>query len=422
MQVSVEKSGELERKLTVHVPEERIAERMEVRLSEVGRTARLDGFRPGKIPRAVIKRRFGGQVREEILNDLMRTSFSDALDQEELRPVGEPKIEPGDVTPGAGLSYTATFEIYPSVELQPLEGLQVDKPVCEISESDLDKMIETLREQHKSWTDVDRVSQNGDQLTIDFEGQVDGEVFEGGTAEDFEIELGLGRMIDGFEEGLLARKAGDEVVLDLRFPEKYQAEHLAGKEATFKINVKKVAEPTLPELDDEFFKKFGVEEGGTEAFRTEVRQNMERERDRALQRKFNADTLDRLAEAHDFALPAALIASETQRMQQQALQTMMQRGGNPGGMDFEKFGEMFSEPAQKRVKLGLVVAEMIKQAGITADPAKVRGMIESMASSYEDSAAVVKWYYEDPQRFTRNRSAVSGGRGGRLDRWPGERQ
>jgi trigger factor len=399
MQVSVEQSGDLERKMTVEIPEERISGRVKERLTELGRTVKVDGFRPGKVPFNVVERRYGPQVREEILNDVLRSSFSEAMSQEELRPVGEPEIEPGNTELGQGLSYTATFEVFPTVIINPLEDLKVERPTCEITDSDLDKMVETLREQHKTWQAVSRTSQDGDQVTIDFEGKIDGEVFEGGAATDFELVLGEGNMIDGFEEGLGEKSAGEDTELKLTFPDQYQKEELAGKDVCFSVKIKQVAEPVLPALDTEFFSKFGVESDKIEAFHTEIRGNMERERDRALQRRFNTSVLDTMSDANELSLPQALIEQEIMRMQQQALQSMMQRGANPSGFDPSSMSGMFEEPSKKRVKLGLLMAEMINDAGISADPAKVRGTVDSMASSYEDSAAVVKWYYEDPQRL-----------------------
>lgn len=385
--------------MTVEVPEEQISGRVDERLQELGRTVKVDGFRPGKVPRKVIERRFGGRVREEIMGEVLRSSFSEALTQEDLRPAGEPAIEPGEMQPGQGMSYTATFEVYPTVELAPVEQLALERPVCEISDADIDQMVATLREQHKTWEPVERAAQEGDQVTIDFEGQIDGEVFEGGVAEDFDLELGSGHMIKGFEEGLLEKKVGDETELNVKFPADYRVENLADRDAKFAVKVKQVATAVLPELNDEFFKKFGVEKGGEEAFRQEVRENMERERDRALQRRFNSGVLDKVSEANELTVPRALVEAEALRMQQQAIQTMLQRGAAPQDLDPSSMQQAFEEPAQKRVKLGLLMAEMIKSAGITADPAKVRGLVESMASSYEDSAAVVKWYYEDPQRL-----------------------
>lgn len=385
--------------MTVSVPEERIADQVKDRLKELVRTVKIDGFRPGKVPFGVVQKRFGPRVREEVMGEVLRTSFSEALSAEELRPVGEPSIEPGNIEPGNGMSYTATFEVYPAIEIAPVEDLKIEKPVCEIGDADVTKMIETLRDQHKTWNPVERASADGDQITIDFEGKLDGEVFEGGTAENFELVLGLGQMIDGFEEGLVGKTAGAETVLELKFPENYQAQHLAGKDVQFNVTVKQVAEPVLAELNDEFFAKFGVQEGGEEAFRKEVLENMERERERALQRQFNTAVLNTVAAANELPLPQALVAAEIQRMQQQALQSMMQRGAPPENFDPAAMADMFQEPAKKRVKLGLLMAEMIKTAGITADPAKVRETIESMAASYEDSAAVMKWYYEEPQRL-----------------------
>lgn len=385
--------------MTVSVPEDRIADKVQDRLKELVRTVKIDGFRPGKVPFGVVQKRFGSRVREEVMGEVLRTSFSEALNAEELRPVGEPSIEPGNVEPGNGMSYTATFEVYPAIEIAPVEQLKIEKPVCEIGDADLTKMIETLRDQHKTWNPVERESANGDQVTIDFEGTLDGEVFEGGTAENFELVLGLGQMIDGFEEGLVGKAPGAETNLELKFPENYQAAHLAGKDVRFKVTIKQVAEPVLAELNDEFFARFGVQEGGEEAFRKEVMENMERERDRAVQRQFNTAVLETVAAANELPLPRALVEAEMRRMQQQALQTMMQRGAPPENFDPAAMADMFHQPAEKRVKMGLLMAEMIKTAGITADPAKVRETIESMAASYEDSAAVVKWYYEEPQRL-----------------------
>jgi len=399
MQVSVEQSGALERKMTVEVPEERIAGQVNDRLQGLGRTAKVNGFRPGKVPLKVIERRFGAKVREEVLGEIIRSTFAEAMTQEDLRPVGEPTIEPLQMKPGSGMRYTATFEVYPTVELALVEALSIERPRCEIVDADIDKMVETLREQHKTWAPVDRAAQNGDQVTVDFEGKIDAEVFDGGVASDFEIVLGTGQMIDGFEAGLLHKTLGQEVALNLKFPAAYRVEKLAGKEVKFAIKLKRIADATLPDLDDDFFKKFGVDKGGETAFRADVRGNMERERERALQRRFNSGVLNSMSEANELALPRTLVEAEISRMQRQAIQSMLQRGAKPDELDPSFIAETFDEPAQKRVKLGLLMAEMIKKAGITADPAKVRGTVESMASSYEDSAAVVKWYYDDPQRL-----------------------
>ncbi|HCU88369.1 MAG TPA: trigger factor [Gammaproteobacteria bacterium] len=399
MQVSVKQSGDLEREMTVKVPEERIAGQVKDRLRELSKTVKVDGFRPGKVPFSVVRRRFGGRVREEVLSEVLRSSFSEAMTQEDLKLVGEPAIEPQTTDLDDGLSYTATFEVYPTIVLAPIEKLILERPVCEIRDADIDRMVETLRDQHKAWQSVDRESRDGDRLTIDFVGKIAGEVFEGGEASDFQLILGTGHMIDGFEDGLVGTRGATEAELNLTFPPNYQAENLAGKEARFLIKIKSVEEPVLPELDEEFYKKFGVESGEREAFRLDVREKMEHERTRALQRRFNANAMDAVAAANDLVVPRALVESEIQRLQQQAMQSMLQNGGNPGDFDPSKMGGVFEESAKKRVKLGLLMAEMIKCADIKADASKVRGLIESMAESYEDSSAVVKWYYDDPKRL-----------------------
>ncbi|MEM7466005.1 MAG: trigger factor [Pseudomonadota bacterium] len=398
MQVTVESPSKLERKLIVEVPEDDIKSQVNSRLKDLTKRVKVDGFRPGKIPFTVMQQRFGAQVREEVVGEVLRQSYAEALTEQDLRPAGEPVIDPVEAKKGEGLKFTAAFEVFPEVLLGPIEELAIERPSCDISDADVDKMVETLRNQHKSFAEVDRAGADGDQLTIDFVGTIDGETFQGGEAEGFELELGAGLMIDGFEDGLMGKKAGDDVSLDLNFPEKYQNEELAGKPVNFAISVKKVAEPALPALDEDFFKNFGVEEGGESAFREEIRENMDRERERALKQKLSRDALDQLHDANTLDLPKSLVDSEVQRMRQQTAQSMMQRGIDPAKMGLDD-SEALTEAASKRVKLGLLMAEMVKQAEIKADPAKVRETIEGMAASYEDSAAVVKWYYDDPQRL-----------------------
>jgi trigger factor len=398
MQVSVEKSGALERRVSVEVPEDQIESEVLVRLKKLTQTVRIDGFRPGKAPLKVIRQRFGGRVRDEVVGDVLRSSLTEAMTNEDLKPVGQPVIDPIAAAPGQGLSYTATFEVYPEIELAPVETIEMDRPICEITESDVDKMVDTLREQNKTWREVERPSMEGDQVTIDYEGTVDGKVFDGGTAADFELVLGAGIMIEGFEDGLQGCSKGDDITLDLQFPEGYRNADLAGKPARFAVQVKNVSEGVPAELNDEFFDKFGVSEGGLEAFRAEIRGNMDRERDQALKKRFNSHVLEKLEAANEVQVPRALIDNEVARIQQQTRSAMMMRGMNPDELGLPG-AEVIEPQARKRVKLGLIMAEMIKQAEIRADPAKVRAAIERMAASYEDPAAVVKWHYEDPQRL-----------------------
>jgi len=398
MQISIEKPTALERRMTVAVPEAQIADAIQSRLEQLRKTARIDGFRHGKAPLSVVRRQFGARVRSEVVGELLQQSFGEALSKEDLRAAGQPVIDPIDSTPGLGLTYTATFEVFPDIALAPVEQLTVSRPQCEIGEADIDAMIEKLREQHQEWLAVERPAQDGDQLTIDFSGSVDGEVFEGGTGENVDLVLGTGMMIDGFEAGLRGHRAGDTVELDLAFPAEYRNERLAGQPVRFTITVKRVAEGVLPAVDDAFFVRFGVKDGGLMAFRAEVRANMEKERDRAVRQRFSNEVMERLGTANEFELPASLVEGEAQRLRQQVVRDLIMRGINPGEAG-EQFAETVRERARRRVKLGLMMAEIVKTAQLRAEPAKIRQSIEALASSYEDAAAVVKWYYENPEQL-----------------------
>ena len=398
MHTSVEKSTTLERRLTVEIPEDRIAAEVQTRLDKLSKNARIPGFRQGKAPAKVVRQQFGSRVRDEVVGEILQSSFGEAMNKEELRPAGQPVIEKVESTVGNGLRYTAVFEVFPQFELAPVEGLAVVRRTCDIGDADVDAMIEKLREQNKEWLAVERASADGDQLSIDFLGTIDGVPFEGGKGENFTINLGSGMMIEGFEAGLTGKSAGEKVVLDLRFPDEYRNTELAGKPVRFEITVNKVSESLLPALTDDFMQKFGVKEGGVDAFRAEVRQNMEKERERALRQQFTSEVMDKVAIANDFELPSTLVQSEAQRLRQQVAREMAMRGMNPSNAMAE-FENSVQAQAHKRVKLGLVMAEIVKQAQLKADPAKVHQTIEGMAASYEDPAAVVKWYYENPQQL-----------------------
>ncbi len=398
MHTSVEKSTTLERRLTVEIPEDRIAAEVQTRLEKLSKNARIPGFRQGKAPAKVVRQQFGSRVRDEVVGEILQSSFGEAMNKEDLRPAGQPVIDKVESTVGNGLRYTAVFEVFPQFELAPVEGLAVVRRVCNIGDADVDAMIEKLREQNKEWLAVERASADGDQLSIDFLGTIDGVPFEGGKGENFTINLGSGMMIEGFEAGLTGKSAGEKVVLDLRFPDEYRNTELAGKPVRFEITVNKVSESLLPALTDDFMQKFGVKEGGVDAFRAEVRQNMEKERERALRQQFTSEVMDKVAIANDFELPSTLVQSEAQRLRQQVAREMAMRGMNPSNAMAE-FENSVQAQAHKRVKLGLVMAEIVKQAQLKADPAKVHQTIEGMAASYEDPAAVVKWYYENPQQL-----------------------
>ena len=277
MQVSVETTQGLERRLTITVPAESIDSQVKSRLQQLAKTQRINGFRPGKVPASVIKKRYGQAVRQEIAGEAMQRNFYEAIVQEKITPAGMPNFEMKTDVDGQDLEFVAAFEVYPEVEVKDVEKIEVEKPVVEITDADLDTMMETLRKQHATWKEVKRKSKKDDRVTVDFIGTIDGEEFEGGKAENFELEMGKDRMIPGFEKPIVGAKAGEEVVADVTFPEDYHAEALKGKAAQFKITVNKVEGLSLPKVDEEFAKLFGVDNGDVEAHNAEVRKNMQRD-------------------------------------------------------------------------------------------------------------------------------------------------
>lgn len=400
MQVSVENTGPLERKIRVEVPEEKIASEVHNRLQSLSRTTRIQGFRPGKAPLKVVAKRFGSKVRQEVIGEVVQSSFYEALAKEKLRPASRPAIDPMDDTTGNGIVYTATFEIYPEVELSPVADLEIEKPVCVVADQDIDNMIDVIRKQQRTFKPVNRKSRKGDFLVIDFRGMIDNKTFEGGEGRDFRLELGSRRLIAGFEEGLVGFKTGDEVTLDLTFPEDYHKQDLAGKPVKFTVNVKEVSEAELPELNDELFTRMGVKEGGLDAFKSEVRRNMEREVEQTLLNRTKNTVLDALYAANKIELPNSLITTEAERLQKQFHVQMQMRG-----IDIDKHrhdeseAESFREQAEKNVALQLMIADIVKAQQIKVEPSRVREIVENMAQSYEDPNAVINWYYSDRNRL-----------------------
>lgn len=390
MEVSVETTQGLERAMTITVPAERVETEVNKRLNRLKNTVKLNGFRPGKVPMSVVKKQFDGSVRYEVAEELIQATFSEAVTQEELAPAGPPKITPEEIGEGEGLKYKATFEVYPEFKVSAFDGIKVEKPQVELGDADLDKMVENLREQQKSWGAVERAAADGDQVNIDFKGSIDGEAFDRGSAEGVPLTLGSGSMIGGFEEGIVGMKAGEEKSIDVTFPEDYSAEELAGKEAQFEIKLNGVEEPVLPEIDDEFIEKYGVKEGGVEAFRKQIQENMQRECDQALTQVMKDQVMDGLYEAHDFDIPSALIDEEAKRMAENMQQQM---GGEGAALD----PVLFKGQAERRVKLGLVLAEVVREHNVQVDPVRVQQQIETMAASYENPSEVVEWYNQNPQ-------------------------
>ncbi len=397
MQVSVESSEGLERRMTVELPAERVDEAVEKRLKEVARTVKLDGFRPGKVPMSVVRKKFKNDVRQEVFGDLVQSTYFEALTQEELTPAGEPSaIEPAANADGEGMSYTAVFEVIPEIVLNDLSEAKVSRTTAEVEDADLDEMIEKLRQQRIVWTAVERGAQNEDQVTMDFKGFIDGEAFEGGSADGVPLVLGSGRMIPGFEEGLAGVKAGESRKLELAFPEDYHAEDMKGKAATFDIDVKEVSAPVLPEIDEEFIKAFGISEGGVEAFRNDIRGNMQRELAEKLQNLVKEQVMDALVEANPMEVPGVMVNQEAQGIQKQTLDNMKQYGQST---DMELPLDLFKEQAVKRVKLGLIIGEIIRVNELTVDNGRVQAKVEQFSQTYENPQEVIDYYSNNQEQL-----------------------
>ncbi len=397
MHVSVETVSSLERRMTVGLPADRIDAEVDKRLQRAAHDVRLDGFRRGKVPMKVVRQRFGIGVRQEVLGELINQAYFEAVQQEKLQPAGMPSIEAkGGEAAGKDFEFIATFEVFPELELADLGKVSVIRLQGEVTEADIDKTIENLRQQQTKFDPVERAAQTGDQVMIDYEGFKSGEPFAGGQAANSPLLLGAGQMIPGFEDGIVGMKSGEEKVLALAFPADYHSEDLKGQAVEFRIKLNTVSEKRLPELDDEFFKRFGIEEGGIEAFRKEVRNNMTREMKSAASSKLKAAVVEEVLKLHEVSLPNALIKNEIGAMRNQMLQ---QFGEMAKQIDAASIfpDEMFAEQARKRVTTGLIFAEIIRQKDVKVDPARVRSKIEEMASVYNSPQEVINHYLNNKQ-------------------------
>lgn len=401
MQVSVENTSALERRMTIAVPAERVENEVNKRLQQTAKRAKVAGFRPGKVPMSVIRQRFEADARQEAFGDLVQASFYEAIVEQKLNPAGAPAVEPKSFEKGKDLEFVAIFEVFPEFTVAGFDSINVERLSAEVADADLDNMLEVLRKQNTRFEAVERAAQNDDQVNIDFVGKVDGEVFAGGSAKGTQLVLGSGRMIPGFEDGLVGAKAGEERVVNVTFPEDYQNLDLAGKAAEFTITVNSVSAPSLPELNEEFFAQFGIKESTLEGFRAEVRKNMERELRQAIKTKVKNQVMDGLLAANPIEVPKALLENEVNRLRVQAVQ---QFGGNIKPEQLP--AELFEEQAKRRVVLGLIVAEVVKQFDLKPDEGKVREMIEEMASAYQEPEQVISWYYKNDQQLNEVRSVV----------------
>jgi trigger factor len=397
MQVSIETLSKLERKMTVEVPAETVESQVRNRLQEAARTISIKGFRKGKVPVKIVEDRYGKGVRQEVLGEVMSQSYYQALSDQKVRPAGQPRIEPKNIEAGRNLQFVATFEVYPEVSLGDFAQIEVERKVADITDADVDTMIETLRKQRQTWKAVDRAAQDGDQVTIDFVGKLNGEEFQGGSAKGTKLVLGSKRMIEGFEAGIVGASKGEQKTLSLTFPESYHNADLAGKAVEFDVTVNEVAEPVLPELDDAFFASFDVKSGGVEAFRSEVKNNMARELKNAVRNSVKNQVVEGLLKLHEVELPKALIAGEVDALRQQTLQ---QYGGGNQRIDESVLpADIFRPQAERRVALGLIMNEVIQKNQLKVDPKTVRKLVEELAESYEQPQEVITWYYSNKEQL-----------------------
>ncbi|MBS3857188.1 trigger factor [Proteus mirabilis] len=393
MQVSVETTQGLGRRVTITVPAADIQKAVDSELKKAAKTVRIDGFRKGHVPMSMVKQRYGMSILNDVLGDLMQRNFINAIIENKVNPVGAPDYKPEQYKEGEDFVYSVEFEVFPEIELKDLESIEVVKPIVTVKDEDVDNMLETLRKQQAEWKDKAGEIAAEDRVTVDFNGSIDGEEFEGGKAEDFVLAMGQGRMIPGFEEGLIGHKAGEEFTIDVTFPEDYHAENLKGKKAQFAINLKKVEERELPELTEEFIKRFGIADGSVDGLRAEVRKNMERELKNAIRTRVKSQVIDGLVKANEVDVPAAAVDSEIEVLQRQAAQ----RFGGDEKQALQLPRELFEEQAKRRVIVGLLLGEVINSNELKAEDERVKALIDEMASAYEDPSEVVEFYNKNEQ-------------------------
>ena len=398
MQVVLESPSALERQFTITIPTGDVETEFEAKLAETAKRVRIDGFRPGKVPAKVVRQRYGQAIRQEIVSDLMEKSLGEALSEHDVKPIGQPKIDDVKFEEGSDFSFKATFEVFPELDPILVDGDEIEQTTCKVGAADIKEMIATLREQRKSWKESARAaSKEGDRVTINFEGFVDGEAFDGGNGEDHALVLGSGAMIPGFEDGIVGMKKGDSRDIEVTFPEDYQAEELKGKAATFKIEVTKLERGELPTVDEAFIQSFGVESGDEKDFKAELKEQMQRELSLTLKNMNKTKVFDVLLEKNaDTPVPESAIKSEIHTLKHQAVE----RFG--GGQQFDPHqlpDELFAEQAERRVRLGILLGATVKKLGLAADPDRVRALIDEMAAAYDDAEQVVNFYYSNDENL-----------------------
>lgn len=402
MQVTVETTEGLERRLNITVPAANIEDAVTAELRKIAKNRRFDGFRKGKVPMSMVAKMYGKAVRNDVMGEVMHRHFIEAIVKEKINPAGTPTFSPVETEEGKDIVFAATFEVYPEVELKDLDKVVVEKPAVEVKDEDIAEMLETLRKQQATWAETEEAAAADSRATIDFNGSIDGEEFEGGKAENFALEMGQGRMIPGFEEGITGKKAGEEFTVKVDFPADYHAENLKGKSAQFEIKLTKVESRELPELTEEFISRFGVKDGSIDGLKAEVRKNMERELAQAVKTRIKEQAINGLVENNNIDVPSALIAQEVEVLRKQAVQ----RFGGDAKNTPELPAELFEEQAKRRVVVGLLLGEVIKSEDLKADADKVKALIAEMASAYEDPSEVVA-YYEGNEEMMNNMRNVA---------------
>ncbi len=407
MQVDVETTSSLERRLTIGVPADRIESQITAKLQKASKTVRLSGFRPGKVPMKIMKQRFGQTVRQEVVGEVMNQSFQEAVIQENLRPAGMPNIEPKNMESGHDLEFVATFEVIPEIILKDIDSFDVEEPVTTINKEDVDQIIDVFRKQHGVWHSVDRMSSKGDKINIDYTGTIDGEEFEGGSRVSFELELGSESMIPGFEDGLVGCSGSEDTVLSLRFPDDYHQKDLQARDVIFAVKINDIKELEPAAIDEDLFSAYGLKDGDEESFRSEITGNMERELKAAVKARIKKQVMDMLVKKYDSVeIPTVLVSQEIQAQKSRMFQSVGGQLDQNINLNEILPDEMFSETAEKRVKLGLVLNEYIKKYGLTADAQMVRETIDDLASTYEQPQEVVDWYYSNQEQLSSIESQV----------------
>ena len=405
MQSNVENIGGLERRLSVSVPHEAIETEMESRLKRLARTAKVPGFRPGRVPLHIVQQQYGPQVRQEVLGDVLQKSFSEAVREQKLRLVGSPHFEPKTTTGNTSeFEFSATFEVYPDVVLGDLSGVSIEQPVVNVIPADIDKTLEVVRKQRVKYQSVERQANEGDRVSIDYSGTIDGVEFAGGKAEGFSLVLGEGRLLKDFEGPLIGMVADQSKTFEVTFPADYHGKDVAGKIATFVVKLNSVEAPELPEVNAEFAKSLGVADGDVEKMRGEIQINLEREITKRKKARIKSQVMQALLDTTKIDAPKVLVEQERARLMQDARRDLEARGMKT--TDISLPSELFQEQAQRRVNLGLILAELVKVQKLQAGPEQVRGVVEDLAQSYENPGEVVNWHYSSPDRLSEIESAV----------------